>query len=384
MSLASNMFMRSRTRRILRIFIALIFVPISGFSDRILLTNGRSIDGVIVKETATGLVLDIGGGTTTIASNRIAKIQRTDETGNEQLSRQWREQNFLHEKSVPEGMEKVAAECRALLDVRDQAVYAHQSIAALQDQEAALLVEIENISKSLAEANMKMADAKLHDSDVEAYNALVVEVNSIGAKQNIKNRELNDVRKNRKTTDERISDYVQTLLSFEQSFADRTPLLQQKFDTDDTRSFLRKVSLKLDALNQEFRSSTIQTGFAQNGSRMISALINDKISGRFILDTGATTVSLSKSFAQRLHLDTSSAKATEITMANGSKVKVESVILTSVQAGDARAENVEAVVIATPANNDVDGLLGMSFLSKFVVQFDGNSGRLTLSKFNPK
>jgi clan AA aspartic protease (TIGR02281 family) len=367
------------------IFLATFFIPLSGLSDRVFLRNGRNIDGVITKEMATGLVLDVGGGTTTIASNRIASILRSDEAGNERLSRQWREQNYLHEKSVPEGMEALAAELRGLLDARAEAVRTQRSMATLEGQEAALLAELDDISKSLAEASIKMANAKqAEDGSPEVYNALVMDVNTIGAKQNIKYRELSDVRKSRKTAQEQVSGYVQALISFELSFADRASLLQQKFDTDDTRSFLRKVSSELDDLNLEFQSTAIPTDLMQSGNRMISAVINGKISGRFVLDTGAAKVSLTQTFARRLNLNTSSAKATEVTLADGSRVKAEAVILDSVQAGDARAENVDAVIMATSSGDGVDGLLGLSYLKNFVVQFDGNNGKLTLSKFSPK
>ncbi len=385
MSLISGMFINSRPLSQPCVFLALILVPLSGFSDHIILTNGRSIDGLIVKETATALVLDIGGGTTTIASNKIARVQRSNEKGNEQVMSQWKEQDFLHKRNVPEGMKDLAAEFRTLLDARAEAVRMQQSSATFEGQETALLAEIDNVSRSLAEASKRIADAKqTQGAGVDAYNALVAEANSAGAQLNIKSRELDDVRNTRKAGQGQIASYVQSLFAFGQSFVERGPLLQKQFDTDETSAFLQKVSAKLRELNLEFQSASIQTDLLQNGNRLISAVINGKVTGRFILDTGAATVSLSKSFAERLNLDTSVAKTIEVTLADGSNVKADALILDSVQAGDARAEKVDAVVMPTSIGEGVDGLLGMSFLRNFFVQFDGTHGNLTLRRFSPK
>ena len=71
-------------------------------------------------------------------------------------------------------------------------------------------------------------------------------------------------------------------------------------------------------------------------------------------------------------------------LADGSQVEGHHVVLRSLAVGDAREENVDAVVIPRPPSPGVDGLLGMSFLGNFVVSLDGAGGELVLRRFEPR
>ena len=89
---------------------------------------------------------------------------------------------------------------------------------------------------------------------------------------------------------------------------------------------------------------------------------------RFLVDTGATFVTLPRSEAQRLHLDLSSARRGVSSTANG-QIAVYLVTLDSVKVGDITLYGVQAVV-SDGAGMDV-ALLGMSFLSRTKMHADG-------------
>ena len=102
-----------------------------------------------------------------------------------------------------------------------------------------------------------------------------------------------------------------------------------------------------------------------------------QINGRavqFMVDTGATSVALSQSEANRIGLDWKRGRPGMSHTANGT-VPVYAVNLTSVRVGDVEIANVAGVVI--PSDMPMV-LLGNSFLNRF--QMQKNNDQLTLEK----
>ena len=118
---------------------------------------------------------------------------------------------------------------------------------------------------------------------------------------------------------------------------------------------------------------------ATNGSRIVLAAgpgghytAAGSINGhavQFLVDTGATTVSLGSDEAARIGLDLSAGTATGAMTANGA-VAARSLTLTSVRVGDVTLADVRAVVLpqAMPYV-----LLGNSFLSRFNMHSDNDT-----------
>lgn len=104
-----------------------------------------------------------------------------------------------------------------------------------------------------------------------------------------------------------------------------------------------------------------------------SGSINGR-SVRFLVDTGATNVTMSQAEAERIGLDYKSGPRGFTQTANGT-VPVYRVVLTSVRIGDVQVYNVAAVVLPAPMNHL---LLGNSFLDRF--QMRRQNDRLTLDK----
>ena len=117
---------------------------------------------------------------------------------------------------------------------------------------------------------------------------------------------------------------------------------------------------------------------------ILTVKINDSTRGRFLLDTGASYVTLSPTIAQNLKLNYSpDAASVPLTLANGATTKGQVVVLKSVAIGDASANNVVAMILPESPGDGLDGLLGMSFLRQFFIHIDPNSDTLILKKFNP-
>ena len=109
------------------------------------------------------------------------------------------------------------------------------------------------------------------------------------------------------------------------------------------------------------------------GHFMTMGMINGT-SVKFMVDTGATMVSLGASEARRLGIDTSKGQRGMSSTANG-MAPVTKVKLDTVRVGDETLNNVDALIGQTDMPY---ALLGMSFLNRMEMQRDG--GTMTLKK----
>lgn len=88
------------------------------------------------------------------------------------------------------------------------------------------------------------------------------------------------------------------------------------------------------------------------------------VEGNFLVDTGASFVSVSPEFAKRAKLGVENAELKQFLTANGA-VDAPVVALGSVRLGRLTATAVPGVVLPKPVGPGLDGLLGMSFLARF-------------------
>lgn len=128
----------------------------------------------------------------------------------------------------------------------------------------------------------------------------------------------------------------------------------------------------------------------ETGHVFVTALINGKITARLLVDTGATLTVLSPKIGEQLKgsrgvdKKSSAQKNVELTLADGRKVQSDYVLLNSLSVNDSTASNVDAAIINDAnAFSENDGVLGMSFLSKFNVGINQKEGKLTLEKLTP-
>jgi clan AA aspartic protease (TIGR02281 family) len=119
-------------------------------------------------------------------------------------------------------------------------------------------------------------------------------------------------------------------------------------------------------------------------SFFVRVKLNDKLWGKFLLDTGASALQISGKMARRLKVDLSQAQVVPVTLAGGAMVKGKIVTLKSVQIGGVELTNVQAIVLERDNMDLRDGLLGMSVLEHFVFQIDTQSGELILEERKPE
>jgi clan AA aspartic protease (TIGR02281 family) len=132
------------------------------------------------------------------------------------------------------------------------------------------------------------------------------------------------------------------------------------------------------------RGQTRQTGrygeqiripFARDGSLMrVDVRLNDQLSAPFLIDTGASGVSLPSHVAEQLGIRVRSDTPHINVITAAGMVARPVVTLQSVQLGRARVEGLEATI--NPAMQV--GLLGGTFFNNFIYQVDAAAGEILL------
>lgn len=114
---------------------------------------------------------------------------------------------------------------------------------------------------------------------------------------------------------------------------------------------------------------------------MVEATLNRKVSGTFIVDTGATYTSINRKMAEDLGLDLENADTVTITTANG-RIRVPKVHISRLTLNGVEARDIEATVIDVKNNTSFGGLLGLSFIRKFKMTIDPVEGKLLFQPLN--
>jgi clan AA aspartic protease (TIGR02281 family) len=105
-----------------------------------------------------------------------------------------------------------------------------------------------------------------------------------------------------------------------------------------------------------------------NGVSITKVEING-VEGKFIVDTGASFVILTRAFAGKAKPRMLRAGSVELQTANGA-TSATLASLDNVKLAGLSASAVPAIVASKSLGEDIDGLLGMSFLSRFAVVFE--------------
>jgi aspartyl protease family protein len=114
----------------------------------------------------------------------------------------------------------------------------------------------------------------------------------------------------------------------------------------------------------------------QSGGVFLADIEVNGVAGRFIIDTGASLVTLTPAFATKAKPQMFTAGSLALQAANGFATG-RLATLDSVRIGALSASAVPAVVLAKSLGTGVDGLLGMSLLSRFTVVIDAKGIQLS-------
>lgn len=351
-----------------------------GVADTVVLKNGRSFEGEIKQETDAQITLDMGLGTISFPRGNIKSIKRLDEAI--PANNQWQRQNFTNDRYVPSELKEIASQYRNLDSKRVEALRARSRIRKLQSRRTRLFNEL-----NTGRGRMVTAANRIRSMDPTAnvgqYNRLVKTQNNLSSKlvvtQNTLEAETQETAGHRKT----IGNYLAALSTFKDQYEKSAAEDSDYHDPQKAEFFLTELGKRLKKFDSEFKVIEVPHE-SEQGHTVVTVRINNQLDARFLLDTGASFVTLSKDVARKLNLDLASHQNLPLKLADGSEVNGQPVILNSMQVGEVRADGVVAMVLPAPPAPGLDGLLGMSFLREFVINFDPANDKLVFEKFEPQ
>jgi clan AA aspartic protease (TIGR02281 family) len=137
--------------------------------------------------------------------------------------------------------------------------------------------------------------------------------------------------------------------------------------------------------SQEGEAKDVQVARDESGRHIIAeVLLNDKVKASLMMDTGASLIVLSKRIGDELGVDTTDTgkDMMVLKLADGRTSNAKAVILDSVKIDDVETRKVMAAVLLdqVPDPSLKDGLLGMSFLSRFNIKMNLKTMKMSLEK----
>ena len=348
-------------------------------ADTVQLKNGKSFEGIIKKETRSEVTINIGLGTIAFKKDQIAAIKRS-EPG--QLQGAWQRRYFSKGKYVPPGLNDLANSFNELEANRRLAMKAKTKNSLLQRRRTRLFKEL-TTTKSEMSLIAERIQSIVPERNVKLYNSLVKKQNRLSSRSVIVRNGLQNDTDEATTHRESIANYLQQLSNFKTELEGEKKNNPNRSGDDRVAYFFNTIDQHVRDFSTEFHDIEVPHDQRQ-GHMIITVRLNDKIDGKFLLDTGATFVTLSATLANRLNIKLSSRNQIPVTLANGAKVNAQPVMLKSVQVGEARVNGVAAMIFHEAPNEGVDGLLGMSFLREFMISMDPVNKKLVFQKFDPK
>jgi len=139
------------------------------------------------------------------------------------------------------------------------------------------------------------------------------------------------------------------------------------------------LNMEEDQRRKDLEGITIPLTPDGQGHLLADVLINNKVHASLVVDTGSPVVMLTSSFIKKLDLDLSESSTGYVELLNG-KYKAAEITLNNIKIGETQAHDVGATVLLEDTKEINDGLLGLSFLSKFHFTLDQKGQKLILKK----
>ena len=149
-----------------------------------------------------------------------------------------------------------------------------------------------------------------------------------------------------------------------------------------TQPLLRRIAALAAKGNctQAYATGTARIARRSNGVSTAKVQING-VTGTFIIDTGASFVMLTRSFADKAKPQMFKTDPVEIQTANGT-TSANLATVDSVKLAGVSASSVPTIIAGKSIGDGVDGLLGMSFLSRFTVVISDREIQLKAKTLN--
>lgn len=151
-------------------------------------------------------------------------------------------------------------------------------------------------------------------------------------------------------------------------------ILHRKIRVGDNHFLLDEHIQKIREIRSELGAYAIEKArLSDSGLVIVMGVVNRKEELHFIVDTGANHVSLTPEMVEVLGLEDRLNEVTELKLAAGKTAWGQKIVYPYISVLGIEEQNVPGIAIPEK-NVGIDGLLGRSFLKRFVVCFDFEQG----------
>ncbi len=157
--------------------------------------------------------------------------------------------------------------------------------------------------------------------------------------------------------------------------------IKKQLSSEETKKAVLKrnneyVKIREQIADEAMRKREYRVRFQDPSQIAVNVVLNRKVQAMMVVDTGASLVLLPRTIGDRLFPSAlRSRERIPTRLADGTVRTGIPVMLRSVEIGNLKAENIQAIIM--DAGEDM-GLLGMSFLSRFHVNIDSTLNELVL------
>lgn len=375
--------MTLRTRVSIIFFTAVTISTAIASSDVIYFKDGGKVEGAIKADDGQYIVVEMGIGTMSVRKGEIDHIEKAPAEYNERFEREKLSREISSGEWAPLGCEKIRL---AYLKTKSNKEALIRSRARNETVRSAIAQKEEEVVKWMKVLDEKSRKLKLLESsnNTREYNSVVAEINSISANLSGENLNLKNLYEEQRELDNNMAnkahDYLGAYRNFEEILRTKQGEMQAAESTADEIVFFKEMRNKAKEMENDFKENSIAY-LAEYDQVVVDALLENNVSARLIVDTGASIVVISKNIADRLGIKSEEiGTKIEVLLANGTKTQATPIILKSVKVGEAEVKNVKAAITENSQGEGVDGLLGMSFLNNFIIRVDTALNKLILEQ----
>ena len=321
--------------------------------------------------------MNVGFGTTFIDSVDILSVTRSNEKENRALNKEWNDRGDIRNTPANPGLLAIIDRLRELRALRIAAINRQRELERLD-------AEIDSLEHSLyenADGYQAMGPdlGNLSKKDIDEQYRLVGQAHRLNSSIISLQQEIERKNADLRRGNPALPEYMDSVLITEQAYEAFKKRCTKKILCDN-RDVLRGIENDFKGFKSEFKTAVTDATFIQGDNIVMPVSINGKVPVFLLLDTGASTVTLSSALADRLGIPWRSGIKVTATLADGRTSSGYSVLLRSVTVGDFSAANVRAVVMDKPPAKGIDGLLGMSYLQRFILRIDPMNKKVVLKK----
>ena len=365
----------SASRRLLPA--ALIFWVCSwAQADTFYMKSGNEIEGKTVSESVSVMTVDIGYGTVNLEKADISRIRRDPKAQRETSRKELLRSKFESGVLVPKGAEELDSSFRTVSAEREKALEARSNRAAMLEK----LEEIENDLTDLrtryaaSSEELSAAGTPMENPD---YNRIVFELQDLTNKIKLKEFGAGEARRRADMPDPSFQNYLNGYNRLNDNIHNKWKPMMSASRKGQEAEYFAWVRGELGKMKKDFVRDSVESE-SKDRHLIVKALINGRVSVRLMVDTGATYTVLYGKAASALKFDPKEmGKTTELILGDGRTVQAQMVRLRSLAVGKSSVKDSGAAIMLSN-NNEIDGLLGMSFLSQFGVRIDSANGKLIL------